>query len=336
MEKKEVLTKPATRQVYADLLNDFMFKRIFGSENSKDVLIAFLNEILQDVEIEDVEFIPTYHLGETQTDRKAVFDISCKCRDGRTFIVEMQKGRQRHFTDRALFYTSYPIHEQGRLAWEEYEQRKTKGEETGEFHWDYKLHPVVVVAILNFSVQHLDDWPEQQCRSSYRIREDITHETMTDNLRFVFLELGRFKKELWGLETSLDKWMYLFKNMSKLMERPDILFEPEFESLFNLAKIANFTPDDYKSYQESMKVMSDYYNTIEYAEEKAYTRGHKNGLEEGIEKGLQQGREEGLKDGLEQGRIEMAQKMLAKGMAVSDIAELTSLSKEEVLALTKK
>ena len=66
-------------QEYAELLCDFMFKRLFGSEENKDVLIAFLNVMLEDVDIVDVFFIPTEHLGETAEDRKAVFDISCRC-----------------------------------------------------------------------------------------------------------------------------------------------------------------------------------------------------------------------------------------------------------------
>lgn len=64
------------------------------------------------------------------------------------------------------------------------------------FDWDYKLNPVIVVGILNFSIKHEKEWPEGRFHSSYRIREDLTHEPMTENLRFVYLELGRFKKKL--------------------------------------------------------------------------------------------------------------------------------------------
>ena len=98
MDEVEVRDK-ATRsgQQYAELLCDFMFKRLFGSEANKDVLIGFLNMLLEDVEIEDVDFIPTEHLGMTEEDRKVIFDISCRCKDGRSFIIEMQKGYQKHF-----------------------------------------------------------------------------------------------------------------------------------------------------------------------------------------------------------------------------------------------
>ena len=79
-------------QQYAELLCDFMFKRLFGSEANKDVLIGFLNVLLEDVEIEDVDFIPTENLGLTEDDRKVIFDIACRCTDGRVLIIEMQKG----------------------------------------------------------------------------------------------------------------------------------------------------------------------------------------------------------------------------------------------------
>ena len=87
----------STGQQFAELLCDFMFKRLFGSEANKDVLIGFLNMLLEDVEIVDVDFIPTEHLGLSDEDRKVIFDISCRCADGRTFIIEMQKGSDLKF-----------------------------------------------------------------------------------------------------------------------------------------------------------------------------------------------------------------------------------------------
>ena len=74
-----------------------------------------------------------------------------------------------------------------------------------KFEWDYNLRPVTVVAILNFKFEHADDWPADCFLSSYRLREDSNHEEMTDVLRFVFLELGRFKKKIWELDTVFDK-----------------------------------------------------------------------------------------------------------------------------------
>jgi predicted transposase/invertase (TIGR01784 family) len=90
-ERNEERMAECQEKEFANLLCDFMFKRMFCSEANKDVLIWFLNMVLEDVEIKSVDFIPTEHLGLTEEDRKVIFDISCECTDGKTFIIEMQK-----------------------------------------------------------------------------------------------------------------------------------------------------------------------------------------------------------------------------------------------------
>ena len=313
-------------QVYAEMLCDFMFKRLFGSEENKDVLIWFLNMILEDVDIIEVEFIPTEHLGMTEEDSKAVFDISCRCADGRSFIIEMQKGYQKHFRKRALFYTSYPINEQGRLARERFIREHESRNDGEKFRWDFDLKPVTVVALLNFKFEHEADWPAERYRSSYRLREDCSHEVMTDVLRFVFLELGRFKKRLWELESDFDKWMYLLKHMHEMVEIPEKFSDPKFKRLFILSEIGTFTPEQYSQYMKSLKDMSDYYNIIDTAAEEAEKRGLKKGREEG--------RAEGLEKGLEKGRAEesrsIALRLLAMGLTPEQIAKATTLSIEEI------
>ena len=296
-------------QKYAELLCDFMFKRLFGSESNKDVLIDFLNMILQDHEIVDVDFIPTEHLGLTKEDRKAVFDISCTCQNGETLIIEVQKGYQEYFRKRAVFYTSYPINEQGRRAKEEFIKNHQCKDDGESFRWDFNLKPVTVVAILNFKFDHAGSWPEDQDNSSYRLREDSTGEVMTDVLRYVFLELGRFHKRLWELESVFDKWMYLLKHMHEMVDIPQIFQTADFKRLFILSEIDNFTAEEYSEYQTSLTRMSDYYNIIDSAEKRA--------------------REEGR----EEARAEVARKMLQAGMDEKDVADLTGLSIDSIRTL---
>lgn len=306
-------------QVYAEILCDFMFKRVFGSEENKDVLIAFLNVMLEDVQIKDVFFMPTEHLGESEEDRTVIFDVSCECADGRTFIIEMQKGYQKYFRDRALYYTTYPINRQGKIARAEHDkennERARNGIEKKDFRWNYKLDPVIVVAILNFAFDHNDDWPQDRYHSSYRIREDCTGEVMTENLRFVFMELGRFKKKVWELESVFDKWMFALKHIHELAEKPAAFHEAEFERLFLLAKIGNFTAEEYKQYITSLQRMSDYYNIIDTAVEAAEKRG----------------REEGIAAGMEKGKLEAAKKMLEAGFDANAVADALEISVESIL-----
>mgnify|MGYP003457567429 FL=1 len=113
---------------------------------------------------------------------------------------------------------------------------------------------------------------------------------MTDAIRFVFLELGRFKKRISELETAFEKWIYLLKNMHRMTEIPPEFSEPLFERLFLLAEIGNFTPDEMRQYYNSLENMGDYDNIIHTAQEEA----EKRGLEKGLARGRAEGRAEGL------------------------------------------
>ena len=331
----EIVEKKSVHSQYAELLCDFMFKRLFGSEANKDVLMGFLNMILEDVQIKDVQikdvkFISTEHFGLTKKDRKAIFDISCECTDGRTLIIEVQKGYQEHFRKRAVFYTCYPINEQGRLAKEEY-IREHQCKDDGEgFRWDFDLKPVMVVAILNFMFDHNEGWPKDRYHSSYRLREDHSGEEMTDVLRYVFLELGRFRKRIWELETTFDKWMYLLKHMPEMVGIPEIFRTPEFRRLFILAEIGNFTPEEMEEYENSLKNMSDYYNIIDSAEKRARDEGRLEGELRGLEKGREEGREEGRVEGQFSKAVEVAAKLIATGMSKAEAASLVGLSEEDL------
>ena len=320
MEKSNARkVKGATGQQYAELLCDFMFKRLFGSEANKDVLISFLNVLLEDVEIENVDFIPTEHLGMTEDDRKVIFDISCRCKDGRTFIIEMQKGYQKHFRKRAVYYTTYPISQQGRMAHDKYLKEKAAAQHIDvKFNWDYDLTPVTVVAILNFQFEHDDDWPREKYHSSYRLREDGSNEIMTDVLRFVFLELGRFKKRIWELETVFDKWMYLLKHMHEMVVIPNEFKDPLFSRLFLLAEINNFTSDELQQYQKSLENMGEFENIITSTEERA----------------REAGRVEGLAEGGHNKAKEIAANMLSAGIPIEQVAQFTGLEISEIEKLS--
>ena len=323
MKDQSLKEGPESRKGYANLLCDFMFKRLFGSEANKDVLIAFLNMVLEDADIVGVDFITTEHLGLTEEDRKVIFDISCRCGDGRTFIIEMQNGYQRYFRERALYYTTYPINDQGRSARERF--LKMHAESGAKFKWDYDLKPVIVVAILNFRFDHVADWPAERYHSSYRLLEDHTYEPMTDALRFVFLELGRFKKQVWELETMYEKWLYLLRHMHELEVVPEKFTDPLFRRLFLLAEIGKFTPSEYEQYAKSLENMGDYLNIINTAAEDAEKRG--------LEKGRSEGRAEGLAEGRAEAQHEMARKFKSLGVAIETIVEATGLDRETVEAM---
>jgi predicted transposase/invertase (TIGR01784 family) len=165
---------------------------------------------------------------------------------------------------------------------------------------------------------HDASWPEDRYHSSYRLREDCTNEIMTDVLRYVFLELGRFRKRIWELETTFDKWMYLLGHMHEMVDIPENFQTPEFKRLFILAEIGNFTASELKEYENSLKSMSDYYNIIDSAEKRAR------------EEGLLQGRLEGREEGRMEGRMEVVQKLIASGMSVESVAEILQIPVDQL------
>ena len=316
------LVKVGSEGKYIDLMVDWSFKKIFGTEVNKDILIEFLKVIFPQYAISDITYVPTEQLGIMEDDRKAIFDVLCRTVDGKTFLVEMQRGYQKHFFERALFYTSFPIMKQGKKALAE--------EARGNRPWDFSLDGVFFLGILNFKYED-DEMTEHR----YRLMEATSKKLMTDKLEFVFVEVEKFDKGEDELETDLDKWLYLLKNMSNLLERPERLRDRIFTKLFDVAELAQLDDKDRIKYIKAMNTERDTYNQIEYARES----GREEGLEEGHKKGHKEGKEEGLKEGraegVKQNSFDIAKRMLEKGIDIETISELTGLTEKEISELNR-
>ena len=146
----------------------------------------------------------------------------------------------------------------------------------------------------------------------YQLLETKTLKRMTDKLEFVFVEVAKFDKREDELETDLDKWLYLLKNMSTLLERPAALRDRVFGRLFDVAKYARLDDGERKNYVEAMNTARDTYNQIDFALNK------------------------GIGIGLEKKAYEIARRMIAKGLDVDTIAELTGLTKEDIAKLKEQ
>ena len=294
---------------YIDPLTDWGFKRLFGSEMNKEILLGFLQDLFPEKDIRDIRYLGNENAGATSGDRKAVFDVSCRTEKGEEFIVEMQKAPQEYFRDRALYYSTFPLQRQA-----------PKGD------WDFRLTPVYMVGILNFGLVHnVRDELREKVREMrvfrYELTETTLGERMTDNLAFVFLELERFGKSEDGLETMLDKWMYVLKNLSRLTERPVELQERIFRRLFEAARIAAFTREELDEYTNDMMTENDRRNAIDYA--------RKQGRAEGRAEGVIAGRAEGEMVG----KLSVARRMLAAGLDSKMISEMTGLTEPEIRGL---
>ncbi|WLE96395.1 MAG: Rpn family recombination-promoting nuclease/putative transposase [Candidatus Electrothrix communis] len=247
----------STKERYINLFTDYGFKKIFGEEPNKNLLLDFLNELLREEqgEIQKLTYLKTEQLGDTHIDRKAIFDLYCENERGEKFIVELQKSKQNFFKDRALYYSTFPIREQA---------------ERGD--WNFKLKAVYTVAILDFVFDEDKDQPEKY-RYDVKLADIETNKVFYDKLTFIYLEMPKFTKSLDKLESRFDKWMYVIRNLNRLERLPDALREQVFEQLFESAEIARFTPDQIRSYEKSLKFYRDMQNTLETAKEEGRVSG---------------------------------------------------------------
>lgn len=293
------------RERYIDPYTDFGFKKLFGTELNKDLLISFLNALFNDAkrEIKDVQYLNAEQLGDGYGDRRAVFDVYCMTEDGSRFIVEMQKAEQEYFKDRSVYYATAPIREQA-----------PKGQ------WDYHLEDVYTIGVLNFTFPD-DEYPADSYIHEVKLKDTHDNHVFYDKLTFVYLEMPKFNKREDELETMFDKWMFALRNLSRLLERPQALQERIFKRLFDQAEIAQFSPAERREYAESVKDYWDYYSTMKTA--------HKKGKAEGLAEGEAKGRAEGE----HKMAIETARKMKADGIPADVITKYTDLSVEEIEAL---
>ena len=290
---------------YARIIMDDWFKRTFGTEPNKGLLIMLLKELIPEHDIKDLTYVQQEHINPFPGKKDALIDVECVDTDGTRFIVEMQVARQRFFYERSLFYSTFGIQQQVEKS----------------SSMDYGFPPVYFVGFMDFSLHEGSD----RVLYRYSLRENETGEEMTGSLQFVFLELTNCRKALTPEATLLDNLCYALHNMEHLTGRPEELKEEIFKRLFKTAEIATFTPEERIKYENDMTTERDIQNYISYAREK--------GLEEGMEKGMEKGREEGREEGRAEGMANAARNMLAEGFSIDLVVKCTGLSVEQVKEL---
>ena len=275
---------------YISLLTDFGFKRIFGTDLNKDLLINFLNSLFNGEEvIKDVKYLNSENVGDVFTERKAIFDVYCENEQGEKFIVEMQNAYQTFFKDRSLFYSTFPIREQA-----------PKGSD-----WNFCLKKVYVVALLNFKMSD-EAFDASDTIHTIALMDTKTNKVFNAKLMFKYVEVGRFDKTDEELTSLSDKWMFVLKNLSRLNNRPSSLREKIFSRLFDAAAIARFTPIELREYEDSLKAYRDIKNSLDTAEAK--------------------GREEGINIA----NLAIAKRMLSDGMDMELVLKYTGLTEKQI------
>ncbi|MES2456127.1 MAG: Rpn family recombination-promoting nuclease/putative transposase [Bacteroidota bacterium] len=279
---------------YINPLVDFSFRKIFGSDPNKDLLIAFLNEIFKGRKhIVDLVYNKNEHDGDNQEEARAVFDLLCTGDQGERFIIEVQHTKPVNFKKRGIYYTSRLISEQA-----------VKGQIN---IWQYDITEVYFVAVLETSSDLStgnDRYIHDACLC-YRETGEIFYE----GLGYTYLDLPNFVKTEEECVSELDRWLYWLKHLHETDELPEYLRATIFERLFNIAEYTKLSKEEQAMYNQDLKRKWD------------NEAARVNSIEEGKAKGR-----------YEQA-LEIAAEMKRKNFPDETIAELTKLKIEEIKSL---
>ena len=332
---------------FLDPKNDFAFKRIFGSKKHKNLLISFLNAVLESQissPIQDVVFLKTVQDPDVAAKKQSIVDVLCQDEAGVQYIVEMQVAKYAGFEARAQYYAS-----------KAYIGQMEQGD---QYH---NLKEVIFLAIADYIV-----FPNKEAyKSEHRTLDRKTGENDLDKLFFTFVELPKFNDQLKAAQRKLEeltleeKWYYFLSNAPVTTEQElEVLSSSlEIKEAYRVLDYFSLNAAEVRTYEQSEKAMRDelaireYFikeatqqgreEGIEIGKEKGIEIGKEKGREEGIEIGKEKGREEGIEIGKEKGievgaeqrNIAIAQSMLSDGESVEKIQKWTGLSLEQINAL---
>ena len=217
---------------------DVGFKRIFGQEVSKPVLLAFLNSLLEgERRIVDLIFLDKEQLGLESGDRSLIYDIYCETETGEHIIVEMQNKYQPYFKERSIYYMARSIVEQG---------------ERGS-QWKYDIKAVYLVAFLNFKISDIS----KEFRTDVALMDMKERTLFSDKVRLVYLQLPYFTKEAEECETIFEKIIYTLKHMDILQRMPWMAQNAVFKRLSEIAEVASLNSEERRKYDESLRAYRD-------------------------------------------------------------------------------
>jgi len=294
---------------------DFAFKKLFGSENNKDLLISLINSIIsEDEKIKSVQLRNPYNLADYRAGKMSILDIKAEDEKGHWYNIEMQIGEDLNYDKRAIYYWSKMVTEQ-----------------LSEGMMFKHLNKTISINILDFNIVEANS----NYHNLYKILNVETgkNDDMHDMFELHYIELKKFRKHYEDIANTLDRWITFLTKANKL-DRQNLPKElsDDHEIVKAFEEVDRmFNEDEREMYNIRLQQQMEFESKLDSAKEK----GREEGLEEGMEKGLEKGMEKGLEKGLEKGKIGIAKKMLKKNMSIDVIIEMTDLTKEEIENLKK-
>ena len=231
---------------FVDIKNDLAFRKIFGNENTKEVLISFLNAILtlaNDKKIVEIELLNTYQLPELLSDKVTIIDVKARDQNNSSYIVEMQVAKVDELNKRVLYYAS---------------QSYTSQIDRGDLY--EKLSPVFFIGILDFSATTNPHYIRR-----HKILDVATHENYISDIEFNFIELPKFTKAENELETIIDQWVYFIKNAEDLRIIPENVKVQGLKIAYEKADKHNWTKLELEEYNKIFIKEQDERGKVTYA-----------------------------------------------------------------------
>ena len=271
---------------------DYAFKKIFASQDSKGILISFLNATIYDGNqtITDLEIIDPNLPPKIAGLKDSSLDVKAQLIDGTLVIIEMQVLNVESFGKRVLYNAA-----------KTYASQLQKGQ-------GYRmLKPVIALTITDFEMFKDSD----RLISRFVYKETTTNTEYTDNhIELVFVELPKFTKELSQVETLTDKWIYFMRYANMLTQVPQTMdVVPEIHQAFDIANQVNLNPGELEALERQEQFIYDQQGVI--------IKANREGREEG--------REEGRKEAMQ-----VAARQLLDRLDDETISQITGLSIEEI------
>lgn len=279
---------------------DFAFKKLFGSEENKDLLISLINAIVSEHEqVVEVELKNPYNLADYRAGKMSILDIKAKAENGRWFNVEMQISEDYNFDKRAIYYWA-----------------KLVTEQLSEGMMFKALKKTISISILDFNF--IPDTAE--VHNCYKIINTATgkDDKLHDIFELHYIELKKFKKTYRQINSALDRWSSFLTKADKLDKEH---MPKELASDKNIVKAIEavdrmFDEEERLVYETRMQSLADVESKIASVEEK--------------------GREEGLAEGINQATQNIALSLAKEGAAIEIIAKVTGLPESEIKQLLQK
>lgn len=293
---------------------DIAFKKIFGVEENKDLLISLINSVVdKEDKISEVTLLNPYNPKNFRNDKLSILDIKAKSETGKRYNIEIQITDDADYDKRALYY------------WAKlYTEQLQEGEDYSQLYKAIGIHILHFISIPKVEKYH----------NVFHIKERETGLPYFTDLELHTIELKKFVEntniELSDLvakvKTSLDMWVAFLTRHDLLNKEylPAPLDNPALKKALNVLDRMHFAPEEREAYEDHLKWLR-----VEASTLKKYRQ-------EGLAEGLEKGRQEGLLDGIKQEKLAMALKLLNRHFSMGEIIDLTGISKDELQELIAK